>query len=290
MRAAVIYVSISLCVLMTVGAALAQQQPDVPYVPTPWNVVEAMLDTGQVGAADYLIDLGAGDGRVVIEAARQRGARGLGIELDGNLVHTATREAVRLGVGGKAKFISGNLFSFDFSGATVLTMYLLPKINLELRSRILNTLKPGTRVVSHDFDMGEWKPDLRREIAVPNKSYGPPVSQIYLWYVPANAAGRWQWRAVGGGPAVGYEATFNQKFQELAVVVEGGAATVGEAKLRGDKIGFTLTHEAAGEKKIYEYSGRIDGDSIEGSVKTAGDSRIYAWKAARLARGEINID
>ena len=126
------------------AGALAQQQPDVPYVPTPWNVVEAMLEAGGVTANDYLIDLGSGDGRVVIDAARKRGARGIGIELDGNLVSVANREATRLGVGAKASFISGNLFTFDFSKATVLTMYLLPKINMELRPRILGQMRPGS--------------------------------------------------------------------------------------------------------------------------------------------------
>lgn len=270
-------------------AALAQQQPDVPYVPTPWNVVEAMLDAGAVTAGDYLIDLGSGDGRVVIEAARQRGARGLGIELDGNLVSVANREAVRLGVREKASFISGNLFTFDFSKATVLTMYLLPKINIELRPRILGQMRPGTRIVSHDFDMGQWKPDMRREIAVPNKSYGPPVSQIYLWYVPADFSGKWQWRLNAGAAAGAYEATFRQTFQELSVnaIVQGGTAAIQGAKLRGDAIAFTLVREAAGQKQTHEFSGRIEGDRISGRVKAGGDDRTYDWQAVRLARGQM---
>ncbi|MCE9641266.1 MAG: class I SAM-dependent methyltransferase [Betaproteobacteria bacterium] len=274
------------------AGALAQQQPDVPYVPTPWNVVEAMLEAGGVTANDYLIDLGSGDGRVVIEAARKRGARGMGIELDGNLVSVANREATRLGVSAKASFISGNLFTFDFSKATVLTMYLLPKINLELRPRILAQMRPGTRIVSHDFDMGQWKPDMQREIAVPNKSYGPPVSQIYLWYVPADFTGKWQWQLPAGAAAGAYEATFRQTFQELSAdaVVHGGKVAVQSSKLRGDTIAFTLVREVAGQKQTHEFSGRIEGDRIAGRVKAGGDDKTYDWQATRLARGQMNTE
>ena len=274
------------------AGALAQQQPDVPYVPTPWNVVEAMLEAGGVTANDYLIDLGSGDGRVVIDAARKRGARGIGIELDGNLVSVANREATRLGVGAKASFISGNLFTFDFSKATVLTMYLLPKINMELRPRILGQMRPDTRIVSHDFDMGQWKPDMRREITVPNKSYGPPVSQIYLWYVPADFTGKWQWQLPAGAAAGAYEATFRQTFQELSVDAEvhGGKIAVQGPRLRGDTIAFTLVREAAGQQQSHEFSGRIEGDRIAGRVKAGGDDKTYDWQATRLARGRMNTE
>jgi hypothetical protein len=281
-----------LCMLWLPAAALAQQQPDVPYVPTPWNVVEAMLDAGAVAANDYLIDLGSGDGRVVIEAARLRGVRGMGIELDGNLVSVANREAARLGVKEKASFISGNLFTFDFSKATVLTMYLLPKINMELRPRILAQMRPGTRIVSHDFDMGQWKPDLHREIAVPNKSYGPPVSQIYLWYVPADFTGKWQWQLPAGAAAGAYEATFRQTFQELsaAAVVDSSKVVIQGPKLRGDTIAFTLVSETAGQKQTHEFSGRIEGDRIAGRVKAGGDDKTYDWQATRLTRGQMNTE
>ncbi len=282
----------ALCLIGPSNAALAQQQPDVPYVQTPWNVVAAMLDMGAVNANDYLIDLGAGDGRVVIEAARQRGARGMGVELDPNLVSIANREAARLGVSAKVNFISGNLFSFDFSKATVLTLYLLPKINLELRPRILRELRPGTRIVSHDFDMGKWRPDMRREVAVPNKTYGAPVSQIYLWHVPANVAGKWEWRLVGGDAAGVYEATFRQTFQDLSAdaVINGGIATVHGAKLDGDTIAFTLMRESAGRKQSHEFSGRVDGDRMAGRVRIDSADRTYDWQATRFARGEMKTD
>jgi SAM-dependent methyltransferase len=250
-----------------------------------------MLDAGRVTANDYVIDLGSGDGRLVIAASR-RGARATGVELDANLVATATREAARSGEGGKVNFINANLFTFDFSKATVLTMYLLPHINLDLRPRILSGLRPGTRVVSHDFDMGKWRPDLRREIAVPDKVYGPPVSQVYMWYVPANVAGKWQWRLPVGDVAVRHEVTFRQTFQQLTgdAAIEGGSATIEGAKLQGDAIAFTLVHANAGRKVAYEFSGRVDGDKIAGSVKTGGDDKTYDWQATRFARGQMSIE
>ena len=281
----------ALCALLPASACLAQQRPDVPYVPTPGNVVEAMLDVARVNADDYLIDLGSGDGRVVIEAVQKYGARGTGIELDANLVATANREAQRLGVNTKANFVSGNLFSFDFSAATVLTMYLLPNVNLDLRPRILTRLRPGTRIVSHDFDMGRWKPDVRREVVVPNKSYGPPVSQVYLWYVPADVSGKWQWRSAAGGAAHKYEATIRQTFQELSAdaTVDGGSITAGGAQLRGDAISLTLMRDTAGGVVTHEFSGRVDGERIVGREKiTGGEAAALEWRATRVARGKVN--
>ena len=281
------------CALAPWRAAQAQQAADVPYVPTPWNVVEAMLDIALVNADDNLIDLGSGDGRIVIEAARKRDASCMGVELDTNLVYTANQEARRQGVAGKAAFISGNLYNFDFSRATVLTLYLLPKINLDLRPRILSQLKPGTRVVSHDFDMGDWKPDARREIAVPNKSYGPPVSRIYLWYVPANFAGKWRWQlTVGGQPRI-YEARVNQRFQRLdgEFLVDGGSAVARDLKLRGDQIEFTLVREMYGQPVTHEFSGRVEGETATGRVRLSGaESATLDWKVTRTERGSMRTE
>jgi hypothetical protein len=274
--------------------ALAQQAADVPYVSTPSNVVAAMLEMARVTADDYLIDLGSGDGRIVIEAAKKSGARGMGVESDANLVSMANEAAKRQGVAGQVKFAQDNLFNADISRTTVLTMYLLPSINLQLRPRILGQMRPGARVVSHDFDMGEWKPDLRREIAVPNKSYGPPVSQIYLWYVPANVAGKWQWRLPVGGTTRLYEARINQTFQELAgeTLIDGGTATGQGARLRGDLITLNLAREFFGQKFTHEFSGRVEGDRIVGRVRISGGSEnaTLDWEATRVERGRMTIE
>lgn len=267
--------------------AHAQQRPDVPYVPTPASVVEAMLDLAGVNAEDYLIDLGSGDGRIVLTAVGKRGARGTGVELNPALVADAKREAGRLGIAGRANFVDANIYVFDFSAASVLTMYLLPSINLDLRPRILN-LKPGTRVVSHDFDMGKWRPDVRREVSVPNKSYGPPLSQVYLWTVPANVAGKWEWSLAGGR----VDASFRQTFQQVAAeaTLERAPVALGNVRLQGDALAFSLEVDAGGRRQAYEFSGRVSGDRITGSYSTGAAGETRQWQAMRTARGEMSIE
>ena len=282
-----------LCALLPSSVALAQQAADVPYVSTPASVVSAMLEMARVGADDNLLDLGSGDGRIVIEAAQRNGARGRGIELDAHLIAIANAAAKRQGVAGKVTFVQGNLFYVDIGRPTVLTMYLLPQINLQLRPRILSELKPGTRVVSHDFDMGNWKPDQRREITVPNKSYGPPVSQIYLWYVPAHVAGRWQWRLPAGGAMRSFDARVGQTFQELSteIRVDGGAAHGQGAMLRGDFITLNLVRETSGQKFTHEFSGRVEGDRIVGRARiSGGENATLDWEATRVERGRMAIE
>lgn len=293
-RTGCLFFLLALCVLPPWRVALAQQAADVPYVSTPSNVVAAMLEMALVTADDYLVDLGSGDGRIVIEAAKKSGARAMGVELDANLVYMANEAAKRQGVAGQVRFVEGSLFNADISKTTVLTLYLLPNINLQLRPRILGQMRPGARVVSHDFDMGGWKPDLHREVAVPNKSYGLPVSQIYLWYVPANVAGKWQWRLPVGGATRLYEARIDQTFQELSdeVLVEGGGATSRGARLRGDLITLDLVREFFGQKVTHEFSGRVEGDRIVGRARISGggNNTTLAWEATRVERGMMRID
>jgi len=151
---------------------------DVPFVPTPMTVVDAMLDLAKVGKDDIVYDLGCGDGRIVIRAAQRFGARGVGVDLNPKRVEEARAAAKKAGpqIEKLVRFEVGDVFKFDFSAATVVTMYLLPSVNLKLRPRIFKELKPGTRIVSHDFDMGEWEPQARRELA---------NATVYFWTVPA---------------------------------------------------------------------------------------------------------
>lgn len=283
-RAALAFVLAAAC------GALAQQRSDVPYVPTPWNVVEAMLEIAKVGPDDYVIDLGSGDGRIVITAAKRRGAQGFGVDLDEDLVHTARREAERQGVAGRVAFYPRNLFDTDISRATVLTMYLLSSINLQLRPRLLAELRPGTRIVSHDFSMGEWQPDARLTLPVPDKSYGPPSSEIFLWIVPANAAGGWQWQLPLAGAAHTHELTLAQKFQALSgsALIAGSSARLDGARLAGDRVSITIAGEFQGRALRQHYAGRIAGDVITGSVRLSGAMQAeLAWRARRVARGSI---
>ena len=270
---------------------LVAQASDVPYVVTPMNVVEAMLDIAKVGPDDFVIDLGSGDGRIVIMAAKKYGAQGFGVDLDGGLVSQARREAERQGVKERAQFFTRNLFVTDIDRATVLTSYLFPRVNLELRPRIFTELKPGTRIVSHEFDYGNWKPDAHVRVAVPNKPYGPPSSDVYLWVVPANAAGRWQWK-LGGDSPIDCEVQLDQTFQVLqgSARAAGRPARIENPKLLGNEISFALVSDVNGRVVRHELSGRVNGDDIRGKARIAGAPSEVAWHATRVARGKINID
>ena len=155
------------------------RQPDVPYVPTPKEVVQAMLKLGGVKTGDVVYDLGSGDGRIVITAAEQFGTRGVGIDINPERIHEATENARKAGVDKLVQFRQDDLFNTDISEATVVTLYLLPSVNLKLRPKLLHDLKPGTRIVSHSFDMGDWKPEKQENVE---------GRVIYLWTVPARNA------------------------------------------------------------------------------------------------------
>jgi hypothetical protein len=286
---------IALGILIPWGVPHAQfQSTGAPYVPTLPAVIDAMFDMARVSTNDYVIDLGSGDGRIVIEAASKHGASGMGVELDANLVRTATEEAKRRGVGDKISFVRQDLFNTDLSRASVLTLYLSRTMNVKLRPRILSELRPGTRVLAHDFDMGNWKPDQHREVAAPGKSYGPPVSQIYLWYVPADIAGKWRWQLTIGGTPHRYEATMRQSFQEIdgEVLVDGGSATTKNIKLRGDALNFTVAREMFGRIITHEFSGRVEGSKATGRVKVSGggEDATADWVATRVERGIMRME
>jgi SAM-dependent methyltransferase len=267
---------------LATAPALAQDWGDTPYVQTPQNVVDTMLDIARVGTGDYVIDLGSGDGRMVITAAKQRGARGFGVDLDRKLVALANRNAARAGVADRAVFYQRDLHATDVASASVLTIYLLPEVNLMIRSRLLATLKPGTRIVSHDYGMGEWPPDYQTELAAPGKTVGiGQRSKIYYWMVPGRAAGRWLWWLAPEGKPVEFELALQQNFQviEGTLTTGGSTARVENAKLTGESIAFSAV--VGGTR--YEFSGRITNHAIEGTARIARgvESRELAWSAAR---------
>lgn len=229
---------------------------DVPYVPTPHATVEEMLRMADVGEDDLLYDLGSGDGRIVVAAAR-RGARGVGIDIDPKRIEEANENAARAGVSDRVKFVRADLFHTDFHEATAVTLYLLPSVNLRLRPRLLEQLKPGTPVVSHDFTMQEWEPDDQSVVE---------GRHVYLWIVPAQVGDRhWTWTGADG---MARTATFDQKFQRISGAVTVGGATfpVGEATLRGDQIAFSVNRGGTVER----YHGRVDGGSIRGTAEIGG--------------------
>ncbi|HUP95122.1 MAG TPA: methyltransferase domain-containing protein [Burkholderiales bacterium] len=284
--------SAALLVTVLASPAAFAQAADVPYVPTPMNVVEAMLTLAKVGPGDFVIDLGSGDGRIVITAAKKFGARGFGVDLDGALVSDARRDAERQGVKDRVEFHTRNIFITDIAQATVLTSYLFPQVNIQLRPRIFEQLKPGTRVVSHDFDFGNWQPDAHVRVPVRDKPYGPPMSEVYLWIVPANAAGRWQWRMPLEAAIVDCELTLEQTFQAVrgSGRIGGNAVRLEQASLRGEALGLTLIATAGGREIRHELAGRVSGDTIRGTVRASGAASTLDWNAMRVARGKINID
>jgi hypothetical protein len=276
-------------ILLLTGLAASARAADAPYVQTPWNVVETMFSMAGVGPNDYLMDLGSGDGRIVITAAKKLGVRGFGVELDPNLVRTARREAERQGVSDRVVFEAEDLFFIDLSKATVITIYMGESVNLRLRPSLFK-LKPGTRIVSHDFDMAQWQPDEKQTVAVPNKPYGAPRSDVFLWVVPADVSGRWRWQATLGAASVDYDAAFDQTFQMVsgAVQAAGRNAQLRDARVRGETVNFTVLTERDGRSVRQQFSGRVAGDVIEGRV--IADGVETPWRATRSARGRLNID
>ena len=259
----------------------ASSSPRVPYVPTPWVVVSAMLELGQVKNGDFLLDLGSGDGRVVIEAARTRGARGLGVELDADLVRLSNDEAKRLGVAPSARFLRQDLFETDLTQATVITMYLLPQVNMALRPRLASELRPGTRIVSHDFGLGDWRPDAQVKIPVPEKSYGPPHSTIFLWVVPAFVAGAWEGSLGDSAKAPSFQVELRQQFQQLSGTLRVGnrSAKLDQATLAADRVMFSAIIDSGRERFRHAFTGRSVGGELVGAW-TVSDARTAESVAA----------
>lgn len=260
-------------ILCLASPQLDAQDLDVPYVPTPQNVVERMLDLADVTPSDYVIDLGSGDGRIVITAAK-RGATGHGIDLDPERISEARKNAVDQGVNDQIMFIEGNLFNTDFTEASVITMYLLPTVNRKLRPELLDRLQPGTRIVSHSFDMGDWQPD--KEVVVTEN--GGSSHDIYYWVIPAKVGGTWNWSVNG----TNFTMDVDQNYQEITVNLTDGNGTsynIQKENLQGERI----TVRAVNGNQNYIFSGRLEGDQIIGTMQSHnGDNKEFSpWAASR---------
>ena len=244
---------------------VGQAGKDVIWVPTPDEVVQRMLRMAQVTPNDYVIDLGAGDGKIAIAAAKLMGARSLGIEYNPDMAKHAQHNVEKAGVAGKARIQQGDIFATDFTSATVITMYLLPALNMKLRPQIL-AMRPGTRVVSHSFNMEDWEPD---------ETSSMDGRRAYLWIVPANVMGGWQ-VDMGGERA---DLTLEQKFQKLDGHVQLGSIQAGlrEARLRGFQISFAYVDNNGVRR---DFNGRITGTRMEGSFRSesGGEGRWTAVK------------
>lgn len=271
-------------VIPSIAPAWSSSEPERtggPYVPTPQVVVDQMLRMAGVGPDDYVIDLGSGDGVIVLTAARQFKARGMGVDIDPELVKHANAQAARMGVADRASFHVMDVFRTDLSRASVVTLYLLPGMMINLRPKIYGELKPGTRVVSHDYHFDDWRADDSVSFDVPEKEAvnGVPRATVWLWIVPARIGGQWR-VAVDGGEQ--YEITWRQNYQ----VIEGSAQSGGRAlklqhaALRGEAVEFTLASGA--ERHVFR--GKVQGDAMHGTV-TSGPGKTARWTAKRTGRG-----
>jgi len=254
----------------------------VPYVQTPMEIVERMLRMAEVKKGDHVIDLGSGDGRIVIEAAK-RGATGLGVDLDGSLVKLATENAQAAGVASQVRFQVMDLFDADLMPASVVTMYLLPDFNAKLLPRLLK-LRPGTRIVSHDGSIGDWPPDERLEMRAPEKPVGVGgVSTVELWIVPADAAGTWTSEIPGHGGS--WRFRIKQKFQLLDIdtSAQGRDLLVRNSRLRGEELKIVVTGVVNGRAWHHYFVGQLNGNRISGDVTVSdGNQRkAFPWTATR---------
>lgn len=249
---------------------------ETPYVPTNQPTVDAMLRIANVGPGDVVIDLGSGDGRILITAAKYRGARGFGVDLDQELVTESLDNAKAAGVSNRVNFYRRDLFETRISEATVVTMYLLPHVNLQLRPRLFAELKPGTRVVSHDYHMGEWKADVEATV----RGHG---SRIYFWVIPAQVGGAWNLQ-VGRAGAQPYDVQFQQQFQEIdgSAMRAGRPSYVRASRLDGEHIFFSLI-DGKDFDHVQRFEGRVNGNVIEGTVRGEGTAprAQSTWRATR---------
>lgn len=257
-------------VALAVPRGAPAQDLDVPYVPTPTEVVTTMLELTEPTPQDSLYDLGSGDGRIVITAAERYGTPGVGVELDSGRVATARESARESGVQDMVRFIRGDLFDVNVSNASIVTLYLLPSVNRRLRPRLLRQLEAGSRVVSHDFDMGAWQADSI--VRVPEENGGRAT--VYFWKIPAHVAGTWVVTRPDGSEA---RIRVDQKYQELRISLPDGSTDVGGAALDGASISFVLGTST--------YTGTVSGDRIEGTTDSGG-----SWSARRVSGGAESIE
>ena len=236
-------------------------QKDVPYVPTPMPVVEQMLKMADIKDSDVVYDLGCGDGRIVVTAVKKGAKRGIGADIDPQRIKESNERAQKEGVTDKVEFVNKNLFDMDFKEASVLTLYLLPDVNLRLRPKILDELKPGSRVVSHAFDMDDWQADEEATVE-------PGGESVYFWIVPAKVDGTW--KASLKSPRGQTEAKLNlkQEFQNVSgtATVDGKEQDIKDGKLKGDELTFSLA-----EEPDVKYTAKVNGSKLE-STGEAGVS------------------
>jgi Methyltransferase domain len=271
----------ALLLALSVVAAAQENKDGGPYVPTPQKVVDAMLELAAVKPADYVVDLGSGDGRIVLTAAARLKARGMGVDIDQELVDRASASAKRLGVADRVQFVKQDVHAADLSQATVLTLYLLPGMMVSLRPKLLRELRPGVRIVSHDFDFGDWKPDRTIEVETQEKYdiVGSWTSTVHLWIVPASVQGTWRGTLAGSnGSQLQIELT--QAFQRLEgkVTRNGREIALRDGRIEGAQVRFSIPQDKG--NGVERFVGNVRGGEMAGEVRSNG-SPPTKWSASR---------
>jgi SAM-dependent methyltransferase len=287
-------------------SGLQQKKPEVPYVPTPEEVIVEMLKMGDVGKDDVLYDLGCGDGRIVIKAVRELGCRGVGIDIDPVRIKECRENAANAGVLNRVEFFVMDLFEANISQATVVTLYLLSKVNLRLRPKLMRELAPGTRIISHDFGMGEWEPDKSIVLSDDDDKFSPVddrfildfnwrVHHVYLWIIPANVTGTWQWTmpSISGNKRCSLK--LEQEFQKLTGTAYEGSSSLPvkfkNGKIEGNKLAFILEKKQKEYIQNVQFEGFVTGHSIEGFVQIEDEPDSKAkWRAERILSTYKPID
>ncbi len=275
------------CAGLALAASLVFAAEDIvkdggPYVPTPQVVVDAMLEIAGVGPRDFVVDLGSGDGRIVLTGATRHQASGMGVDIDGELVDLANGRAQNLGVAQRVQFHRQDVLAADLSRATVLTLYLLPGMMERLRPKLLKELKPGTRIVSHDFDFGEWKPDRSVEVQTPEKYdiTGSWTSTVHLWTVPAAVEGAWLGSLAGGrgGP---FRLEVKQRYQQFEgrLVRDAQVTELRDAQIEGTRVRFS-TPGADGRLEVF--TGTVQDGRITGELRAGNGAAAARWSATRI--------
>lgn len=280
MKRAFVY-SFWLAGLLWAGHLVAQERPlDVPYVPSRPEVVEEMFRLARVTKDDILYDLGCGDGRIVITAAKLYGTRGVGIDIDPDRIRESEANAAEAGVSHLVRFIEQDLFEADFHEATVVSLYLLSSVNLRLRPLLFEQLKPGTRVVSHNYGMDTWKPDQSSVVMVNDMAH-----DVFLWIVPANVSGIWEWSWPDIFPKKLCRLELEQVFQypQGKMKVGDEEFLLGDVILTGANFQFTVERETGNGTMTMAFAGRVKGHTIEGTAEIKGRGKVNrrSWKATR---------
>lgn len=266
------------------GNARAQEVDAGPYVPTPQYIVDRMLQMAGVGGNDYVIDLGSGDGRIVITAAKRFGARGLGVDISEKLVDLAVTNAHKEQVAERAKFVRQDAFKTDIREASVLTLYLLPRFVLELRPKILAELKPGSRIVSHDYNLGDWTSDNAITFDSPEKQVinGASQTSLFFYIVPAHVAGTWQITLPEGLAERNAQVVFQQSYQKISgSTADTRGRPLKHASLSGERIELILP---VGNRELL-LNGRVSGERMEGTIDVRGRGKL-PFTANRVAVGK----